>query len=167
LWKGEELKCYPLADPYIFPEAIDGWYYLVINSQVVGASEGKRGCQLMLKSKDLIQWESHGIAAYPECFERMETAQIWEHNGRWYMLFGGVPDMGTYIYTASTFCGPYEPQEWSKLELPAGIEYYLGKVEKDTNGNSVFLANDCLFEEKRLLGTYELSYFSNGKVSIL
>ena len=166
-WKGRELLCHPLADPYIYPEAIDGWYYLVINSQVVDEQEGKRGCQLMLKSRDLVQWESHNIAAYPECFERMETAQIWEHDGHWYMLFGGVPDMKTYIYMANTFDGPYEPQEWSKLELPDGCEgFYLAKVETDTKGDSVLLANDCLIDKKRLLGIYKMCYCRNGKISL-
>ncbi|PJB62732.1 MAG: hypothetical protein CO096_24460, partial [Armatimonadetes bacterium CG_4_9_14_3_um_filter_66_14] len=32
-WEGKPLQWVGLADPYLYPEPVDGWYYLVLNSQ--------------------------------------------------------------------------------------------------------------------------------------
>ena len=141
-WKGQSLTCKPLADPYIYPEKIGDWYFLVINSQVINTQEGQRGCVLMLKSTDLITWQAHAIVSYPGTFERMETTQIWQANGRWYLYFGGVTSSShkNFVYMADTFDGPYQPQSWSEIFLPDGKRYYIAKIQKAANGHDVYLA---------------------------
>jgi beta-fructofuranosidase len=82
-----------ISDPYIYPEPIDGWFYLVMCSRVLQTPIEESGCLTLLRSRDLRQWEAAGIMAWPHCFERMETPQLWAHDGRWYLSFGGVLNM--------------------------------------------------------------------------
>lgn len=141
VWKGEKLGFRILADPYVYPEKIDGWWYATINSQIVGALKETSGAQVMMRSKDLLRWETHNVICYPKCFERIETAQIWEKNGRWYLHFGGAGGKGgSHIYMADRFDGPYEERPWSAMRLPCIGSFYLGKRVVAPDGSDVFLA---------------------------
>jgi beta-fructofuranosidase len=62
VWRGETVRWKALADPFIYPEPIDGWFYMVINAQVQGVPAGESGCLPMLRSKDLKTWEAHAAA---------------------------------------------------------------------------------------------------------
>ncbi|MCQ6559246.1 hypothetical protein [Paenibacillus mendelii] len=165
-WDGEAIVASPLADPFVYPEMIDGWHYMVINSHAVQAPEGSRGCQLMLRSRNLTDWEAHTIAAYPKRFERMETSQIWTHDGRWYMYFGGVTSDNTFenwIYVADRFDGPYEAKPWSRITLPDVSYFYIAKVIQDVNGEDIFLANSAI---ESLLRGYRIVYGEEGSITL-
>ena len=140
-WKGETLGFRMLADPFVYPEKIDGWWYAAINSQIVGAPKETSGAQVLMRSKDLLRWEAHKVVCYPKCFERIETAQFWEKNGKWYLHFGGAGgEGGSHIYVADRFDGPYEKQPWSRMTLPGIGYFYLGKRVVAPDGGDVFLA---------------------------
>lgn len=139
-WAGETFKFRMLADPYIYPQKIDGWWYAAINSQIIGAPNETSGAQVMMRSKDLMTWETYKVICYPKCFERTETAQFWEKNNKWYLLFGGVgKDHGTYIYMSDRFDGPYEKKSWSRITLPRVTRFYLGKRIELKDGSDLLL----------------------------
>jgi beta-fructofuranosidase len=75
-WAGEPRRWAGISDPYIYPEPIDGWFYLVLCARVLESPIEESGCLALLKSRDLRQWESAGIVAWPHSFERMETPQL-------------------------------------------------------------------------------------------
>ena len=171
-YKGEAHSCRILADPYMYPEAIDGWYYAYINSWTMDLPKNERGCQLMFRSKDLINWESYKIAIIVEDLDRLETCQVWEHNGKWYMYFGGQrvkPDGGefeniftrNYIFMADSFEGPYERQHWSEILLDIDKYYYIFKQMKDPNGVEVGTFMSPL---DGLLEPFKLEYDADGRV---
>lgn len=165
-WKGKDVQASPLADPYVYPEPIDGFYYMVINAQEVDAPQGSRGCQLMLRSRNLTDWEAHKIVAYPRQFERMETSQIWYRDGLWYMYFGGVTGDGkieNWIYASELFDGPYEVRPWSRISLPGDCYFYIAKVVEDANGDDIFLANKAI---ESLLGGYKIGYGDDGSIAL-
>lgn len=140
-WKGETLGFRMLADPFVYPERIDGWWYAAINSQIIGAPKETSGAQVLMRSRDLLQWETHKVICYPKCFERIETAQFWEKSGRWYLHFGGAGGAGgSHVYTADRFDGPYEERPWSRMTLPDIGYFYLGKRIVAPDGGDVFLA---------------------------
>ena len=140
-WKGEILGFRLLADPYVYPEKIDGWWYAAINAQIDGVPKAESGAQVLMRSKDLLHWESHRVISFPRKFERMETAQFWEKNGRWYLHFGGAGGAGgSHVYSADRFDGPYEEHPWSRITLSRVGDFYLGKRLVDPHGEDVFLA---------------------------
>ena len=172
---GETQNVQLLADPYVYPELIDGHYYCIINSWMKDLPKNDRGCQAMFKSKDLIHWEPHKIALHTPGIDRTETAQFWEKNGKWYLSFGGVvikPDegdfaaasMATFIYMADCFDGPYLPQTWSKLNIKVGGDYYLFKaMDIPGQGDALLVLNG---NAEGNFGPYRLEYGADGEIKI-
>lgn len=89
-WEGDPVRWIGISDPYIYPEAVEGWFYLVLCSRILDVPIAESGCLTLMRSRDLRSWESAGILAWPRCFERMETPQLWVRDGRWILSFGGV-----------------------------------------------------------------------------
>lgn len=172
-YNGVSHRCTILADPYIYPEAIDGYYYAYINSWASDQPKNSRGCQLMFRSKDMIQWEPYKIATLTDDLDRLETCQVWKHGDKWYMSFGGRrvdPNGGdfddvesaNYIYMADHFDGPYEKQEWSKLSYPSATGPYIQKALTDPFGDEVMLV---MSPWKGVLWPYSITYGKEGKIS--
>lgn len=89
-WEGQPQQWTGISDPYVYPEAVDGWFYLVLCSRILNVPLEESGCLTLMRARDLHHWEPVGIMAWPRCFERMETPQLWRHADRWHLSFGGV-----------------------------------------------------------------------------
>ena len=175
-YKGKEYRVRILADPYIYPEKIDGYFYVLINSWAVDMPYNNRGCQLMFRSKNMLDWEPYKIAIVTDDLDRLETAQMWEHNGKWYMSFGGCyvdPEKGgfnnlwhdNFVYMADRFDGPYEKQEWSRLVYEgAATSPYTQKQIKDPYGDDVMLASAPY---NGVLWPYKIVYGEDGSVALV
>ena len=129
----------------------------------------------MFRSKNMVDWEPYKIAIITDDLDRLETAQVWEHNGKWYMSFGGCyvdPEKGgfanlwndNFVYMADSFDGPYEKQAWSRLEYKdASHRPYIQKQIKDPFGDDVMLASAPY---EGVLWPYKIVYAENGSISL-
>ena len=174
-YKSKEYNVRILADPYIYPEKIDGYFYAYVNSWAVDMPVNNRGCQMMFRSKNMIDWEPYKIAIITDDLDRLETAQVWEHNGKWYMSFGGCyvdPKKGgfanlwndNFVYVADSFDGPYEKQSWSRLAYKdASHRPYTQKQIKDPFGDDVMLASAPY---EGVLWPYKIVYAEDGSISL-
>ena len=174
-YKGKEYKVRILADPYIYPEAIGGYFYAYVNSWAIDRPYNSRGCQLIFKSSNLIDWEPYKIAVMTDGLDRLETAQVWEHNGKWYMSFGGCfidPSKGgfgniwndNFVYMAESFDGPYEKQSWSRLVYEGAPKRpYTQKQIKDPFGEDVMLASSPY---DGVAWPYKIVYGEDGSISL-
>ena len=174
-YKGEKYRVRILADPYIYPKAIDGCFYAYVNSWAVDMPVNNRGCQLMFRSKNMIDWEPYKIAIITDDLDRLETAQVWEHGGKWYISFGGCyvdPEKGgftnlwndNFVYMADSFDGPYEKQVWSRLAYKnAATRPYTQKQIKDPFGDDVMLASAPY---DGVLWPYEIVYGEDGSITL-
>lgn len=164
-WKGQNYEGYIIADPYIHPEKIDGFYWMHANSHMVNAPvKGKSGGVLLFKSKDLREWTADRWMSYTGQFERSETTQTWEHNGKWYLYTGGINGEGrriNYILLADSFYGPYEMMPWSEIKLPDNKRFYIGKVVKAFDGKEYFLAGEGF---EGLSDPYPVCYADDGRM---
>lgn len=173
-FEGNTHVCNILADPYIYPELIDGYYYMFVNSWAIDMPKNSRGCQLILKSENLTDWTEAGLALLTEGLDRLETCQVWEHGGKWYMSFGGCiidPEGGdfdgvdsrNYIYMADSISGPYEKQPWSEVKYPDTTKwYYIQKQMLDPYGDEVMLPMSPF---TGVLWPYYIDYSYDGTVS--
>ncbi len=162
-WQGETLGFRMVADPYIYPSKLDGWWYAAINSQIMDVTKELSGAQVLMRSKDLLHWETYKIICYPKQFERLETAQIWNANGKWYLLFGAVGGGGgTRVWIADRFDGPYEERAWSKVTLPGIQRFYLGKRVVAPDGTDVFLAGESYAALSR---PFRMTYLPGGEIT--
>ncbi len=162
-WQGKTYEGKILADPYVHPEKIEGFYWLTINTHILNPpAKMNKGAVLMMKSKDLKKWVPHKFVAYPGTFDRCETTQTWEHNGKWYLFFGGAGGPGgNQIYMADSFDGPYKEQSWSRMTLPDGTRFYIGKHIQAFDGKEYFLAG---LNYSALSKPYLISYGADGRV---
>lgn len=173
---GETVGCIPLADPFIFPKAIDGKYYIFINSHFEGRPENKHGMTSVFTTEDFVSFKPHKVAVLEDC-ERMETVGIWEHNGKYYMYAGLVhytyDENGTFkqvnsnhVYVSDKIDGPYV--YGSELKFPhedavGGKRPYIAKVLIDPEGREVMLANVI---PNGAVGPYGIIYLDNGGIEL-
>ncbi len=183
-WQGKGLTWFPIADPYIYPEPIDGWYYLVANAIVRGDPSETAGCLGMLRSRDLRTWEACAVLSYPKWFERMETPQVWQRGGRWYLYFGGAHDIGlppqkfaqeaaattgrkpearqhfrgNFVFTADRLEGPYLPGKNCWLRVPG----YIYKVLPAPDGRDVLLTS----QQGGISLPYAVTYSADGSMTV-
>lgn len=181
-WQGQPLKWVGCADPYLCPEPIDGWYYVVLNAQVVGAPLNQSGCLTTMRSRDLLTWEPDRVLLQPRWFERLETPQLWNRGSRWYLYFGGAHDheipeeylqavlpevakLGrrvNCVFIADAFGGPYRPVGKWWVNLPDGRGSYIHKVFPGPNGRDVLLTTTSA----RISRPYPVSYAEDGSLTL-
>lgn len=142
---GEPIACRIAADPYVLPEPIDGWHYMIANCTVVGRPLNRRGCIGLWRSNDGRKWNDCGIIALMLDYDRPETPQLWKHGDRWYLYFGGAREAGEMcrhnrLVTGPSLRGPFAPPPQSELKLPDGQHFYIAKVLADPQGRDVLLA---------------------------
>ena len=160
-----------LADPYIYPEPIDGYYYCYVNSFALDQTKNNRGCQAMFRSSDCLHWEPYRLAMCTPGIDRGETSQVWEKDGKWYLYFGACvvdPDSkddfatvwySNFVYCADSFQGPFRPMDRSKLTVNTDRKYYIFKRVVSSGGREL----GCFFSgNDGLLGPYEMKYTGEG-----
>ncbi|WP_175517694.1 glycoside hydrolase family protein [Planctomicrobium piriforme] len=182
-WQGRKLQWKALADPYLYPEPIDGWYYMLINARVQGDPLNSAGCIGVLRSRDMQAWESAGVFSYPQWCDRMETPCVWKHGDRWYLCFGTAHDQTEFpekwtnsvpeslkkklrvnaIFTADQFTGPYEPLgEWWLDKMPDGRSGYIHKIIPGPDGNDVLLTST----DWKISPPYPVEYPAAGSIRL-
>lgn len=183
MWQGRSLRWQALADPYLCPDSVAGWHYLLLNARVLDAPIASAGCIGVLRSRDMRRWEAAGIFAYPEWCERMETPALWQHAGRWYLYFGAAHDQPELpekwrrevpvelkkkrrvncIFTAGQFAGPYQPTcTWWLDRMPDGRSGYIHKVVHDPRGGEVLFTSTDL----KISPPYPVQYAADGSVQL-
>ena len=182
-WQGRDLRWQALADPYLYPEPVAGWHYMLINARVLDAPIASAGCIGVLRSRDMRQWESAGIFAYPEWCERMETPAVWRHGDRWYLYFGAAHDQPELpekwraevprelkkkrrvncIFMADHFTGPYQPAgTWWLDRMPDGRSGYIHKIVRNPQGVEVLFTSTNL----KMSPPYPVHYAADGSVQL-
>ncbi|HET8630905.1 MAG TPA: hypothetical protein VFL91_26085 [Thermomicrobiales bacterium] len=105
-------------DPCILPDG-DGYIAYLCARRATGPVSG-RGTVATLRSPDLLRWEAGPPLDVPACFVMLEVPDVFELDGRWFLLhsttprFGGRlqtsdPDLvaGTHVLWAERRDGPY------------------------------------------------------------
>jgi len=183
-WGDGTLDWIPLADPYLYPEPIEGWYYMVINSKATVGPDSENGCLSTMRSQDMLHWEPGPVLCYPRSVDRLETPQVWEHAGRWYLYFGAAHDQpqisanwaaevppelaerrrANCVYMAESFVGPYSPApgQWWLDAMPDGRGGYIHKVLHGPDGGDVLITTT----DGKLSPAYRVVYGEDGAVSL-
>ena len=168
LRSGTAIAYHIAADPYVLPEPLDGWYYMVANCTVVGRPPNRRGCIGLLRSRDGRTWEDCGIISLVLDYDRPETPQLWRHGERWYLYFGGAREgkelcRHNRIYTARSMYGMFVPPPRSEIKLPDGRRFYIAKVLADPQGCDVLLA---AIGGASMSRPYPVTYEADGSLTL-
>ena len=80
-------------DPYVFYNEEDKYYWILISARRLDMPVTRRGCIVLYRSKDLVNWEYQGIAVFPSktddrdgCF----SGSAVEDEGKLYLYYTGV-----------------------------------------------------------------------------
>jgi len=169
LQAGQKIAQRIAADPYVLPDPIDGWHYMIANCIVVDRPLNRRGCIGLFRSRDGRTWDDCGIIALMLDYDRPETPQLWQHGDRWYLYFGGAREQDELcrhnrLYVARSLRGPFTPPPNSEIKLPdkPGF-YYIAKVLADPQGRDVLLVT--------IKGTYQsrpypVTYEADGSLTL-
>jgi hypothetical protein len=135
-----------LADPYVYPEPIDGKLYMVGNSIFDLEPMTTRGCISLWRSDDGLVWNEVGIVSAEHIYDENEAPKIWKHGDRWYLVFGAARAQPMYratlVFTAPTIYGPFEPSPSPQLFLPDTPGwFYVAKVETNAYGQDILLGD--------------------------
>ncbi|MHB1453060.1 MAG: glycoside hydrolase family protein [Saccharofermentanales bacterium] len=185
-WKEQEAEVSVGADPYVYPEPVNGWFYMIANATILDQGLENPGAIFMLKSQDLLNWEGHKIIAHTGTFTRMETPQIWNRNGLWYLYFGGVQQkknvdiskidpaavfhngdtevLSNYIYTSTRIDGEYSAKSWSNIKLPDSKPFYICKILGNPAKQDVLLTT--YWGIWKLSQPYNVKYNADGSLSL-
>lgn len=184
-WKdGTTRRWIGISDPYLFEEPTHGWIYLILCSRILDVPLAQSGCLTMLRSRDLRKWEAPTIIAWPGCFERMETPQLWPRQDRWYLSFGGVlnpawirehqselpaPVQGkvshlNYCYHLSQPTGPASEENLQHIEIPRS--HYIMKVLSQTPEQDVAIFTVADKINSSISQPYAVEYASDGTLRL-
>lgn len=175
-YNGGTARCIPLADPYIYPEAVDGRYYIFVNSHFEGRGENEHGMTGVFTTEDFVTFKPHKVAVLDNC-ERMETVCVWKHGDKFYMYAGIVQYLfdengnrtqrnTNHVYTSDNIDGPYVHR--AELTFPRedavdGKRPYIAKVITAPDGKEVMLANVI---PQGAVGPYGISYREDGGINL-
>lgn len=183
-WNGEPRRWIGISDPYIYPESVDGWFYLLLAARVLDVPLEESGCLPRMRSRNLRDWEPAGIMAWPRAFERMETPQLWLREGHWYVSFGGVlnmpwaqrnlprlpaavagkPSHRNYYYVWGDFRQPAHSEQMHFIDVPTGN--YIMKVQAVSGRNDLALFTSTDARGTCLSLPYRVSYLPDGSLQV-
>lgn len=184
-WQGKTYSWVGISDPYILPELHDGYYYMILCSRIVGEPIATSGCLTMVRSKDLKTWENAGILAWPGCFERMETPQLWQADGKWHLYFGGVINavidtsiasaempssiLGkkshqNYVYSSDEFGSPRNNEQLHYISTPPG--HFIMKVLPVGDSKDVAIFSVKEGEDSLISRPYDVTYSVDGGIAL-
>jgi beta-fructofuranosidase len=185
-WKGEPRRWVGISDPYLLPERQGEWLVMVLCARVLDVPLAESGCLAIVRSRDLRHWERPAIVAWPRCFERMETPQLWARGGRWYLSFGGVLDPAwlkarsaalpavvqrnyqNYCYRMTDLAGPANEDQLQHVAVPRGPgHYYIMKVVSESPGRDVAIFTRSDQQDSCISPPYPVEYDGDGTLRVM
>ncbi|MCC7494644.1 MAG: hypothetical protein IT204_19960 [Fimbriimonadaceae bacterium] len=182
-FEGQPLRWEPLADPFLYPEPINGKMVIVINARALDVPHNESGCLATLESTDLLHWTPGPVLAFPRFGERLETPQLWHHGGRWYLLTGVAHDQpaiaprwvaelpaptnqhrrANLVLQADRYEGPYRLVGNYLLDrLPGGRFGYIHKLVSGPDGQDYLLTSS----NNRLSLPFPVTYAADGSLEL-
>lgn len=87
-------------DPFIIYDENDRTYYAFICARVPGGDYTGGGCIAVCRSDDLLHWDTLPPAHISNKHICLEVPDIFQLNGRWYMLYSSAYWFGSYYRTS-------------------------------------------------------------------
>ena len=119
-------------DPFVFWNEKEKCYWMLITARVKDASTPRRGCIAIAKSKDLKAWSVHPPLWKPYLIYAPECPDLFQMNGKWYLIFSNVATRYRY---AEDLSGPWRRYPIASFD---GEKYYAAKTLYDGKRRLLF-----------------------------
>ncbi len=118
------------------PFLCDGLYYLTVCARAAKGPMLRRGVTALLVSEDLIHWSYREPLFAPNAYMELECPQIYEINGKYYLIASIMEDASQRYWVADHIEGPYGICEGGNLLMPIRT-HYAGRIAR-FQGRDVF-----------------------------
>lgn len=143
-------------DPWVFRDAADGWFHVLVTARSRFGSPDGAGVVGHARSRDLVEWEVLPPLTPHGDFAQVEVPQLIRMNGRYEILFSCLAEdhslerrmrlgedglTGTFVFSGETPFGPYSARD-APIAPPDGPlgTLYAGKLVETAPGTWRFLA---------------------------
>lgn len=124
-------------DPFVYEVSESGLYYMIVSARKEINGEWK-GVLAQFSSENLLNWEYEGVLydGGEDTFFMMETPEIFELDGTYYLLFSDTDTRHVYYRKSTSVHGPWEkPSDKNRF---AGVGIYAARTA--SNGNTRYIA---------------------------
>ncbi|GHU79368.1 hypothetical protein AGMMS49992_31270 [Clostridia bacterium] len=123
LAKKNPAGCFSFGDPWLYNVPGDRRLHMLVNTRLAEGGMYSRGALAHAASADLSRWTPKDVFFAPDIAMRLETPQLFEKNGRWYLIVschdmllspaflaqhGGAPlEAAAIVFTSPYSSGPF------------------------------------------------------------
>jgi len=125
-------------DPYVFYNDEDQQYWIIFSARKNSGPVTRRGCVVLYRSKDLVNWTYYGPLYEPShtnCPECPEMYQIGDH---WYLTYSRFSEFVDTIYRVAK--SPFGPWRTPKRDGIGGRRFYAAKSMEKKEGRRIYFA---------------------------
>lgn len=125
-------------DPYVFYNEEDGCYWILISARKLDMPITRRGCVVLYRSKDLVDWEYYGPLYAPGHTNCPECPEMYKMGDTWYLSYSRFSEFVNTIYRTSK--SPFGPWRKPKKDGIGGRRFYAAKSMQDDDGRRFYFA---------------------------
>lgn len=125
-------------DPYVFYNEDDGCYWILISARRKAGPPTKRGCVVLYRSEDLIDWKYYGPIYQPYHTNCPECPEMYKLGGNWYLSYSRFSEFVNTIYRVSK--SPFGPWRTPKMDGIGGRRFYAAKSMQNDEGRRLYFA---------------------------
>lgn len=125
-------------DPYVFYNEEDKCYWILISARRLDMPVTRRGCIVLYRSKDLVNWEYYGPLYSAGNTNCPECSEMYKIGDTWYLSYSRFSEFVNTIYRTSK--SPFGPWKKPKKDGIGGRRFYAAKSMQDDNGRRFYFA---------------------------
>ncbi len=125
-------------DPYVFYNEEDGCYWILISARRLDMPVTRRGCIVLYRSQNLVDWDYYGPVYSPGHTNCPECAEMYKMGDNWYLSYSRFSEFVNTIYRVSQ--SPFGPWRKPKKDGIGGRRFYAAKSMEDDAGRRFYFA---------------------------
>lgn len=125
-------------DPYVFYNEEDENYWILISARKLDMPATRRGCIVLYRSKDLVNWEYYGPVYAPGHTNCPECCEMYKIGDNWYLSYSRFSEFVNTVYRVSK--SPFGPWRKPKKDGIGGRRFYAAKSMADDDGRRFYFA---------------------------
>lgn len=125
-------------DPYVFYNEDDKCYWILISARIKIGSPAKRGCVVLYRSDDLVNWNYYGPIYEPHHTNCPECPEMYKIGDNWYLSYSRFSEFVDTIYRVAK--SPFGPFRKPKMDGIGGRRFYAAKSMENEEGRRFYFA---------------------------
>lgn len=125
-------------DPYIFYNDEDSCYWMIIAGRKKEGPDNRRGCIVLYKTQDLVNFEHYGTIYEPWHTNCPECPEMYKMGDYWYLAYSRFSERAQTLYRVSK--SPYGPWRTPRLDGIDCRRFYAAKSLVNDEGRRFYFA---------------------------